>query len=322
MDKRTFLQAASVMTMLLATQAVAQSNVSKVTRIVVPFATGGTTDVIARILQPELARSFGNTVIVENKAGAGGRLGANEVARAPADGHTIALVADGFAIDTLIYKDMAYDPFKDFVPVSQLARVPLVLVARSSLPAEDVTSLVTLAMREPGRISFGSVGVGSAQHLAGEFFAQKAGLKLLHVPYKGGSGAQTDMMAGTLDIFWGSAAFAKPAIASGKIKALGVASERRSLALPGLQTLAEQGFNGYELYGWTGFVLPAGTPVQVVNHWYETISRVMKLPEIEKRLSELGWESITSSPEVFGQFIRAENTKWAQILKQANFSMQ
>lgn len=300
----------------------AQGFPSKPIRIIVPFSPGGTIDAMARTLQADLTKAFGQPVVVENKAGAGGRIGIAEVARSEPDGHTVVLVADGFAVDPIIYKDMPYDAWKDLTPVSLVARVPIVPVASQALPFDDIKGLVAYARQNPGKVTFGSVGIGSANHLTGELFSQKTGVTMLHVPYKGGANAQADLYSGNLDTFWGTAAFAKGPVASGKVKALGVASGKRSTIHPTVKTLAEQGFDGYEFYSWTGVLLPSATPPEIVARWHTELVKAARIPATAASISESGWEAVLSTPEEFRAYLRAEHDKWAQIIRIAKIPMQ
>lgn len=300
----------------------AQGFPGKPIRVIVPYPPGGTIDALARALQTDLGRAFGQPVIVENKPGAGGRIGIAEVAKAPPDGHAIVFVFDSFPVDPIIFKDMPYDPWKDLLPVSIVARVPVVAVARASLPANDITELVAYAKKNPGKVSYGSVGIGSSPHLVAELFSQNTATSMLHVPYKGGANVQADLYGDNLDTFWGTAAFAKTAIASGRAKALGQAGAKRGSALPNVKTLAEQGFGSIEVYAWTGLMLPGATPPAILARWHAELVKVGRLPAVAARIDEQGWDLVLSTPDELKGHIQAEHLRWGQIIKAAKIPIQ
>jgi tripartite-type tricarboxylate transporter receptor subunit TctC len=306
----------------LSPAAFGQGYPSKPIRLIVPFPAGGTVDGVVRILQPELAKAFGQAIIVDNISGAGGRIGANQAAHAEPDGYTVIMVYDSYAIDPIVYKDLPYDPWKDLVPVSLVARAPLVAVASTTLPPNDIKELVAYAKANPDKVAFGSTGVGSSNHLAGELFAQATGTKMLHVPYKGGAPAQADLLGGSLQLFWGTPLFAKTLQPSGKVKLLGQAASTRSASLPTLKTLAEQGFQSIEVYAWMGLMVPKGTPPEIAARWQAELVKAAKVPAVAAKLGDLGFDVVTSTPEEFRAFIGRENAKWEKVIQAGHISLQ
>jgi tripartite-type tricarboxylate transporter receptor subunit TctC len=295
---------------------------AKAVRIVVPFPAGGLVDGLARVLMPEIARSIGQTIVVDNRGGASGSIGAAAVAQSAPDGYTLLMVLDSHAINPLVYKSLPYDTDKDFVPVSLIARAPMVAVANEHLPVKDIRELVQYAKQHPQAVNFASVGAGSASHLTAELFNLTANVSMTHVPYKGGAPAQTDLMGGQVQLMWGTAPYAQSLVKAGKLKALGQASAVRSAAFPALPTLAEQGFPGFEAYGWIGLLTPAGTPPAVVGFWNQQLAKAVKNPEVAKRLTEQGFEVVVSSPESFAEFIKSEQKTWARVIREKNVPLQ
>lgn len=291
-------------------------------KLIVPFPAGGTVDGLARMLQPALSATLGQTVIVENKSGAGGRIGTAEAVRAPADGNTIVMIYDNYATDPIFHKDLPYDPWKDLTPVTLMARAPMVAIATAKAPYSTLQELVVYAKANPGKVDFGSTGVGSSSHLTGELFAHHTGTQMFHVPYKGGAPAATDLLGGSLQLFWGTIPYAKAQAATGRAKLLGQTGARRAKALPDVPTLAEQGLKDIEIYGWAGFMLPAGTPPTLVQRWAQAIHTAVTKPEIGQRLDEMGFEVAVDNPTAFADFLRRENHKWANLIKAAGISIQ
>jgi tripartite-type tricarboxylate transporter receptor subunit TctC len=320
--KNIFRSLLAILGVVASATCAAQAFPTKPLRLIVPYPAGGTVDGVARNLQGELAKAFGQPVIVENKAGAGGRIGTAEVARAAADGYTVVIIYDNFPIDPIVYKDLPYDPWKDLLPISLVARAPLVAVASTALPPNDIKELVAYAKSNPGKVDFGSTGVGSSAHLAGELFTQATATSMLHVPYKGGAPAQTDLLGGNLQLFWGTTAFANTLMPSGKVKLLGQAGQKRSPAFPNLKTVAEQGFSSVEVYGWMGLMAPAGTPPEVIARWQAELVKAARVPAIKLKLNDQGFDVVVGTPEEFKSFLQAEHTKWAQLIKTAKISLQ
>lgn len=295
---------------------------NKTVRVIVPFPAGGLVDGMARVLMPEISRSIGQTIVVDNRAGASGSIGAAAAAQSPADGYTLLLVLDSHAINPLVYKTLPYDTDKDFAPISLIARAPMVAVANENFPASSISELARYAKEHPNAVNFASVGAGSASHLTAELFNMTANVSMTHVPYKGGAPAQTDLMAGQVQVMWGTAPYAQSLVKAGKLKALGQASATRSPAFPALPTVAEQGMPSFEAYGWIGLLAPAGTAPATIAFWNQQLAKAVKNPEIARRLADQGFEVVVSSPEKFGAFIRSEQKTWAKVIREKSIPLQ
>ena len=287
----------------------------KPVRWIVPFPPGGAMDVIARTLGEPMSRQLGQTFVIENRPGAGGNIGVDSVARAPADGHTMMIVANGMAINKFLYARLAYDPVKDFEPVSLLAVVPNVLVTSSTRSqARSVADVIAEARARPGRLTYASAGNGTTIHLAGELFASMAGVDMLHVPYRGSGPAVTDLLGGQVDYMFDSITSARPHIDSGKLRAIAVTTKTRSSALPQVPTLAESGLPGYELSPWFAVYMPAGTPPAVVARMNRALLDAMNLPAVKQRFAAIGAEPIGSSPQQLKQHLQSEMDKWGKVI--------
>lgn len=292
-------------------------------RIVVPFPAGGSNDVIARIMAQRLSEIWKQPVVVENRGGAGGNVGAEAVARADADGYTLLLAAPGpLAINPSLFQRLNFDPLKDFAPVALAASVPIVLAVHPQVRANSVAELVALARAEPGKLHFGSSGAGSTNHLAGELFKALAGIDIVHVPYRGAAPAMNDLVAGHIPFMFDNMPAVRPQVVGGKIRALAVAGATRSSLFPELPTMAEAGVAGFEASAWFGLVAPAGTPPAVMKVLVETTESVLKDPAIVARFAELGAEPGTVFGEAFGRTLRAEAEKWSGIVKAAGLTPQ
>ncbi|WP_439574745.1 Bug family tripartite tricarboxylate transporter substrate binding protein [Phreatobacter sp.] len=292
-------------------------------RIIVPFPPGGSNDVITRLLAQRLSEIWKQPVVVENRAGAGGNVGAEGVARSPADGYTLLLAAPGpLAINPSLFQRMNFDPLKDFAPVALAASVPIVLAVNPQVRATSVAELIALAKAEPGKLHFGSSGAGSTNHLAGELFKTLAGINIVHVPYRGAAPAMNDLVAGHIPFMFDNMPAVRPQVAGGRIRALAVAGASRSSLYPDLPTMAEAGVAGFEASAWFGLVAPAGTPADVMKVLVETTAAVLKEPGIGARFAELGAEPGTVSGEAFGQFLKAESEKWSGIVRAAGLTPQ
>ena len=290
---------------------------SKPVKWVVPFPPGGAMDVIARTLGDRLAQDLGQAFVIENRPGAGGNIGADFVAKQPADGHTIMITSIGMATNKALYPKLSYDPVKDFTPVSLLAVVPNVLVVNPSRSTDrSVKDVLAHARREPGKLSYASAGNGTSIHLAGEVFAALAQLKLLHIPYKGSGPAVTDMLGGQVDLMFDSITSARPHIQSGKLLALGVTSARRSSALPEVPTIAEAGVPGYEVSPWFAVFAPAGTPADVVARLNKALLTAMRQPETLRKLESVGAEPIGSTPQALAQHLNQELARWGALIQE------
>jgi len=274
-------------------------------------------DVIARTLGERLAQDLGQPFVVDNRPGAGGNMGADHVAKQPADGHTILITSIGMATNKALYAKLSYDPVKDFAPVSLLAVVPNVLVVHASRSTDkSVKDVLAHARREPGKLSYASAGNGTSIHLAGEMFASMAKLQLLHIPYKGSGPAVTDMLGGQVDLMFDSITSARPYILSGKLLALGVTSGHRSPALPGVPTIAEAGVPGYEVSPWFAVFAPAGTPADVVAKLNKALVAAMRQPDISKKLESVGAEPVGSTPLALAEHLNRELARWSELIKE------
>ena len=293
-----------------------QSYPSKPIRIIVPFPPGGAVDFYARVVQEPLSEALGQPVIIDNRAGASGMIGADVVAKAAPDGYTLLLgnIAS-LAINVGIYPKMAYDPAKDFTPIMHTVDVNYVLVVHPSVPANSVAELIAYAKANPGKLSYGSAGSGSMPHLSTELMKSLAGIDLVHVPYKGGGPMVTDLLGGSVQLAIADQANLMPHVKTGRLRALGVASPKRSAIYPELPTIAESGFAGYEATAWQGLVGPAGMSPDVVGRLNQTLAKVMAMPAVRERLIGGGLDPVADTPEEFGRFIRSEISKWSKIAK-------
>jgi len=309
--------------LLLGTEAGAQSYPAKPIRLIVPYPAGGATDFFARLVFPKVGDALGQPVVVENRPGAGTAIGASEVARSAADGYTLLLGDAGtYAFNPTLYKKLSYDPAKDFAPISLTGRFALILAVNPSvLNVSSVDAFVQAARQAPGKLDYGAPGPGSPIHLAMELFKQRAGISMTPIPYKGGADALSDLIGGRIGALFPDIATGLPQIRAGKIKALAVASEKRVAALPGLPTVGESGYPGFEAWAWQGFVAPAGTPHDVVMKLNGAFAKVMADPAIKQRLSESGFEPQTSTPEQFAAYMKSEIAKWAKVIRDSNISL-
>ena len=294
---------------------------NKPVRIVVPFAAAGTTDILARALAPELARVFGQPFVVDNKPGAGGNVGAAEVAKSPPDGYTLLMGTVGtHGINQSLYPKLPYDPIKDFAPVTLVAGVPNVLVMNpakaAALKIETVQDLIRYAKANPGKLNMASSGNGTSIHLSGELFKSMTGTFLLHFPYRGSGPALLDLIGGTMDLMFDNLPSALPQIKAGKLIALAVTSGERSAALPDVPTIAEAGpVKGFEASSWFGLLAPAGTPAEIVNRVQQESAKALGAPALKERLLSQGAIPGGNTPAEFGRFIAAESKKWSAVVK-------
>ena len=287
---------------------------SKPVKIIVPFGPGGFTDVVARILQKELAPALGQPIIIENRPGAGSTIGTDAVAKAAPDGYTLVMVSTTHVISPHLYKKMTYDPIRDFAPVMKLVEGPYVMVVHPSLGVSTVQEFVTLAKKRPNEIFFASSGNGSAQHLVGALFMQMAGVKLTHVPYKGSNAAMQDLLGGQVKLSFVGMPNALPNL--GKLKALAVTTTKRSPDLPDVPTMDEAGVKGYEATIWLGMLAPKGTPREIVDKLNADIRKVLADPEARKLMRKAGVEVAPSSPEAFQALMEQELDRWGKVVKE------
>ncbi|HLS86615.1 MAG TPA: tripartite tricarboxylate transporter substrate binding protein [Burkholderiales bacterium] len=315
------LAAFAVGTALNAGAALAQSYPSKPIRIIVPVPPGGATDTMTRHLADQLSPRLGQPLIVENRPGAGGTVGAGFVAKQDPDGYTMLMGFTGtIAIAGSLYKSLPFDPLKDLEPVSMIVLNPLVLVTREGLPAKDVKGYVALAKQKANGMTYGSPGKGSSIHLTGEIFARATGTQLLHVPYKGSGPAMQDLYGGRLDSIFGDLMQLMPVIQSGKVNAIAVTSRKRNPLLPKLPTIAESGYPDFEVISWHGLFVPAGTPAEIVAKLYREVSATLKGPAMTKFLTERGGEIVDLPPAEAKQFVQKEAARWAGRVKEVGFT--
>jgi tripartite-type tricarboxylate transporter receptor subunit TctC len=301
----------------------AQDYPSQPVRFVVPFAPGGTTDVLARLVGEKLSASLGQQFVVDNQAGAGGNIGTAQVAKAKPDGYTLLMGTVGtHAINASIYPRLPYDPIKDFAPVTLVATVPNVLVVNPEVPANSVAELILLAKEKPGELNFASSGNGTSIHLSGELFKSMTGVDMVHVPYKGSGPAVVDLLGGQVQMMFDNLPSSAPQITAGKLRPLGVTSKERSPTLPDVPTIAESGLPGYEALSWFGVLAPAGTPDAIVAKLQEEIAAALADPAMRERFAELGAVPVGDTPAEFADFISAETAKWAKVVQEAGIKLE
>jgi len=303
---------------LVSILAAAQAWPSKPIKYIVPFAPGGTTDILGRTIADKLSIALGQPVVIENKPGAGGGLGAEFVAKAAPDGYTImGGTISTHAINASLYKDLPYDPVKNFVPITLIARVPNMLVINPNVPAKNVQELVALLKANPGKYTFASSGNGTSQHLSGELFKIQAGVDMQHIPYKGSPPALQDVMGGQVTMTFDNITTAWPLAKDGKLRAVAVTTAKRSSIAPEVPTLAEAGLPGYEIGSWQGVFAPAGTPPEIVKRLNAEIVKIINSPDVQQRLSTLGAEPAPNTPEEFAAMVKLEVVKWADVVKKS-----
>jgi tripartite-type tricarboxylate transporter receptor subunit TctC len=294
----------------------ARAQAGKPTRLIVPFTPGGSTDILARAIAPKLALALGETVLIDNKPGAGGSLGAGEAAKAEPDGHTLLMGHIGtLAVNPAIYPKLSYDPRKSFAAVAWVARVPNVLVVPASSPAKTFKGFIDLVHAQPGRFSFSSGGNGSAAHITFEYLKLRAQLFMLHIPYRGTAPSVTDLIAGQVDATFTGTPAVLQHVRSGRLRALAVSSRERIAALPDVPTVAESGYPGFEADQWYGVVAPAGTPAARVARLNTEINKVLVLPEVVQQLALEGAVPMPTSPQAFAEHIAREIPRWAEVVK-------
>ena len=289
-------------------------------RIVVPFAPGGSTDVVARMLGQKLAVLWGQPVVIENRAGAGGNVGADVVAKSPGDGYTLLMASGSITINPHIYKKMPFDTHKDLTPITNVASGPMLVVVPDSSPIKTVKELIAAAKARPGALNFGSAGVGSQVHLASENFADAAGIDITHVPYKGEAPAYTDLIGGQVQMMVGNFAAASALLGNGRLRALAVTGRERSQQMPDLPTVAESGLPGFENTGWFGLLAPAGTPPEVIAKVQRDTARLLGETEMKARLYVLGMAPVANTTAQFVRAMDAESTRWATVVKNRRIS--
>jgi len=295
---------------------------SRPMRLIVNFPPGGTTDILARLIGPKLTEAFKQTVVIDNRAGASGMIGANAAAKARNDGYTFGLLISTNAISPALFAHVPFDPVRDFAPITLLVSVPNVISVHPSVPASTLTELIALAKTQPGKLSFGTSGTGTSVHLTGELFKSLAKVDITHVPYKGGGPALSDLIAGQIPMGVQNIVTVVQYVRTGRVRALGISSLERSPVLPDVPTIASAGFPGFEAKEWYGLVAPAGTPNPIVARLNREIVRIMHLPDINARMVEQGAEIVADSPEEFGAFIRTELAKWTRIVRETGMRVE
>lgn len=316
-----FVWVISLSTLAMGT-AFAQAYPSKPVKLIVPFAPGGFTDVVARILGQKLAVSMGQQFVIENKAGAGSTIGTDFVAKAAPDGYTLVMVSTTHVISPWIYKSMPYDPIKSFTVVSKLVDSPYVLLVNPKVPARNVQEFIALAKASPDTLHYGSSGNGSAQHLMGGLFVAMAGAPLKHVPYRGSNGAATDLVAGVIESSFAGVPNALSQVPQGRLKALAVTTAKRIPQLPDVPTLQEAGVAGYEASVWLALLAPAGTPKDIVTRLNAEIAKVMSAPDTKKALYDAGVEPTPSTPEAMSEYMVKEMERWGKVVKETGIKLE
>lgn len=290
---------------------------SRTIKIVSPFSAGGPTDTLARLIGRKLSEKWGQPVIVENRAGAGGSIGADIVAKSPADGYTLLLVANSHAINASIYSKLPYNTLTDFTPIVNVASGPFVLAVHPSVGVSTVQELIEVAKKNPGKLSYASAGVGTANHLAGELFKSMAGINIVHVAYKGSPAATNDVLSGQVSMIFNNMISTMPLISTNRIRALAVTSATRTQAVPDLPTIAESGLPGFEVSGWYGILGPAGIPTDIARKLNEEINTIIQQPDVQNTFRTLGVTSVGGSTDSFSRFVEAEVRKWGKVVTEA-----
>lgn len=297
-----------------ATVAMAQSYPARPIRIIVPYPPGGAADNTARILWPRLGEAFGQQIVIDNRSGASGIIGADIAAKSAADGYTLLHDASAYTVNPALRK-LPFDPLKDLTAVAMLMRSPNMIVATPALPVSTTRELIELARAQPGRITMGSSGYGSAPHMAGELFQYMTKVRLLHVPYKGGGPVYADLLGGQLQLFFGSIASALPHVQANKLKGIALTSAGRSKSAPQIPTIAESGVAGFEIYEWNALYAPAGIAAPIVNQLNSAVNKLLELPEVQQRFFQLGAEPVPLSPAEVNRYVRSEMARWAKTVK-------
>ncbi len=322
LTRRSALGAAAALGLATPGIARAQSFPFRPVRLIVPYSAGGGADTTARLIAPKLQEALGQTIVIDNKPGAGGMIGDDIVAKAAPDGHTLLIGAFAHAVNPALVAKMPFRTPEDFAPVSLLVTVPELLVITPSHPAKTVAELIALAKAQPGKLSYASSGNGSAQHLAAELFKMRTGTDIQHVPYKGGSLAVADVAAGHVPFYFGNMSAALPQARGNRVRALAVTSAQRSPAAPEVPTIAEAGVKECEISEWNALIAPAGTPAAVIERLHAEVAKIMRLEEIRAKFADLGADAIGSTPAELAIFLRTEMVKWAEVVKAANIRIE
>jgi tripartite-type tricarboxylate transporter receptor subunit TctC len=308
--------------MFIGAAAAAAPYPTKPIRMIVAVPPGGPADTLARLVAPRLTESLGQTVVIDNRPGANGIIAYETTARAAPDGHTFTAVAAGVVINASLYKSVPYDPIRDFAPITLGITVPNILVVHPSVAASSVQDLIALAKAKQGAVTFASAGNGTSGHLALELFRTSAGVNVIHVPYKGGGPALSDVLAGQVQALFSIALAAAPQIKAGRVKALAITSLRRSPVSPDLPTVAESGLPGFEVVGWFGWLAPAATPKPIIDRLHGEIVRTLRLPDVRDRLLSQSTEPVGNTPQEFAAFMKSEHAKWGRLIRAANIRVE
>jgi len=316
MFKNKYLYISPALALILAHPVIAQPYPTKPIRLIVPFAPGGGTDITARAIALKLTDALGQTVVVDNRAGANGTIGADIAAKAPPDGYTFSMISSSHSVNPSLMKKLPYDLVNDLAPVSQATTQPYALVLHPSVAAKSVKELIALARARPGTMNYGSSGTGGLSHLSGALLCSLAGLQITHVPYKGGAPALTDVLAGQIQMLFSTILQSQAQLKAGRLRALAVTTARRSPGAPDLPTMHEAGVTGYEVAGWYGMVAPLKTPREIIVRVNAEVVKALRSPDIRDKLAADGSEPVGSTPEQFGSHIRTEVAKWNKLIKE------
>jgi tripartite-type tricarboxylate transporter receptor subunit TctC len=322
MRKNIFRIAVALIVTAIALSSHAQQYPSKPIRLIVPFPPGGGNDIVARTVNIKLPALLGQNLIVDNRAGAGGNLGADLVAKAPPDGYTLLIANNSLTVNLSLYAKLPYDPFRDFAPIAMGATSPNMIVVNPALPARNVKELIALAKAKPGEMTFATPGPGTPTHLAGELFSSRAGIKVLQVHYKGAGPLMVDQIGGHVMVSFTAPIVSKPHVDSGKLRAIAITTEKRWSGMPNLPTVAESGYPGFDVFAWFAFFAPAGTPRDIVERLASDIGRVQQMPDIKERLANQGIETgATGTPEGLAAFLKKDFELWDKLIKQQGINL-
>jgi tripartite-type tricarboxylate transporter receptor subunit TctC len=316
-----FRSVCAALALAVSTAAIAQQYPAKPVRIVVPFAPGGGSDFTGRLIAAKLTERVGSSFIVENRAGAGGNLGASEVVRAAPDGYTLLLISASYTVNPSVYK-LAFDPVNDITPIIQISGGPYVVAVHPSVKANTLAEFVELAKKEPEKLAYGTSGSGSIMHVASEYFLDSAKIKVLHVPYKGTGPALQDTIGGQVQLIFGAIPATLPHVKAGRLRALAVTTAKRVAAAPDLPTVAESGYPGYEVTNWHGLVAPKGVPKDVVDRLNREINALIQAEDMKKHMETEGLEPAGGTPARFGEILKSEAARWAKVVQQAGIKVQ
>ena len=314
--------AAGIFAVLFCAFSNAQGYPAKTVRVVVPVATGGATDILTRALAQRLANTWGQQVLVDNRPGGGSNVGFEVAAKSPADGYTLLMAQPAFTVNVSLYKKLGYDPLRDFAAITLAATGANVLVVHPSVPAYTLKDFIALAKARPGQLNYASSGNGTTPHLSGELFNAMAGVKIVHIPYKGAGASVVDLLGGHVDLAFVSLSSVAPQLQAKKLRALAITSAKRSALMPELPTLSEAGLPGFDANNWYGIVVPARTPRAIINQLNAEVTKILNMPDVRMALFNQGLDPAPGTPEQFGAYIRSERIKWAKVIKAANIRIE